>query len=144
MITFRSHQLSPVSRRLMVGALLFTLPLLGFAQSLTWQGNSTGSWATGTNFAENQTPGGPDAPYNIIIAPTAPAPNGNLVATILAGGNYTIRSLTVNNSTGFLGNIGNTTGLRIASASNANVALNRTITFGTPSITIINATNNIA
>ncbi|MDP1580364.1 MAG: autotransporter-associated beta strand repeat-containing protein [Candidatus Didemnitutus sp.] len=131
------------SKLLLLGTALLALPVAAFAQSLNWIGNSTGSWQTASNWTENTTPAGVNAPYDIIIAPTGFPANGNLVATILAGGNYTIRSLTVNNANGILGNVSNSTGLRIASASNNTTVIHRTTTFGTAGITIINVTNNI-
>lgn len=141
MITSPSAAFRGARNRLLVGAVFCALPVLVLAQSINWIGNSAGSWGTNTNWNPSTTlassPG-----LDLVIAPMAPAPNGAPVATILAGGNFSIRSLTVNNINGYLGNASNSTGLRIASASNSTTVVNREPTFATPGITIMNFTNN--
>jgi len=116
------------------------------AVTLNWTGGSAGTlanMATASNWQESASPStGPDAPYDLVIAnrndaspPVDPLP---AIPTLLTGADYTIRSITADNTAGRYG----TSGLRIGPATSTTSTTARILSFNTPGINIITAANN--
>lgn len=121
---------------LLIGAFLCTCSMLT-AQTLNWNGNSTATlWSTSANWSPN-TSLGSGTTWDLVATNTS---DSNPMVTMTAGGNYTIRSLSIDNAAQLFNNA--TSGLRFVSTTVTNSTAARTISFGTADITIINLTNS--
>jgi|GEM_PF-1732089 len=107
------------------------------AQSLSWQGNNSGQWATSTNW-NPATALTASSNFDLTIATTG---NGNFMTTTLIGDNSVgLRSLTIDDAGGFLRNA--TQNLRIAAGSSSTTARVGSIIFNTGDADILTLTNN--
>lgn len=105
--------------------------------TLNWSGGTTGgnaNFTTAGNWLEATSPTA-NPLSDLVIA------NRNGTAafpSLLTGGDYTIRSLSMDNAAGRFG----TSGLRIGPTTASVSTATSTVSFGTPDITILSATNN--
>lgn len=106
-------------------------------ETLTWGGGTAGgntNMATAGNWLENTAP---SETSDLVISTR----NGTaVIPTLHFGDDYTIRSLSVDNSAGRFGD----NGLRIGPATSSSSTTQRTVTFGTAGITMLSATNDAA
>lgn len=108
------------------------------AQTLNWVGpGGSGNWTTSTNWTDS-TALNTGTTWDLVLQTTS---DSAPMTSMIPGGNYTIRSLAMDNTAQVLNNTANV--LRFVATTATNSTAVRTITFGTADVSIITLTNGM-
>lgn len=122
---------------ILAGTAFSFLPTLS-AQTLNWVGpGGSGNWTTSSNWT-GSTALNTGTTWDLVLQTTS---DNAAMTSMIPGGNYTIRSLAMDNTAQVLNNTANV--LRFVATTVANSTVARTITFGTAEVSIITLTNGM-